>query len=211
MTTTDRSELRRLPERGTREWQTIREILDAGTIASVGFSVDGQPFVIPMLYGRNDQSLILHGSSASRIANTLAGGAAVCATVTHVDGLVLARSAFHHSMNYRSVVMFGTARVIEDPRRKIEALRILSEHMLPGRWADVRGPTKQELAITMVLEMPIDEATAKVRTGPPGDDEADYARRCWAGVLPLSVRAGDPVADDRLASDIEAPAYMTRT
>ena len=209
MTTTDRGKLRRLPERGTREWETIREILDAGTMASVGFSVDGQPFVNPMLYGRKGQSLILHGASASRIANTLAGGAPVCATVTLVDGLVLARSAFHHSMNYRSVVMFGTARMIEEPRRKIEALRILSEHMLPGRWEDVRGPTKQELAITMVMEMPIDEATAKVRSGPPNDDEADYARRCWAGVLPLSVRAGDPIADARLAPDIEVPAYMT--
>ena len=161
-----------MPERGSRDRETINQILDAAYLAHVGFCVDGQPFVIPMLFGRREDSLLLHGSSASRLLRDLASGVPACVTVTLVDGLVLARSAFHHSMNYRSVVAFGNARAIEAPRAKIEALRAISEHMMPGRWADARGPNKRELSETTVLEMPIAEASAKARRGPPADDDS---------------------------------------
>src|SRR5580658_7878690 len=158
---TNRSEITRMPERGSRDRETINRILDAAYLAHVGFCVDAQPFVIPMLFGRREDSLLLHGSSASRLLRDLGTGMPACVTVTLVDGLVLARSAFHHSMNYRSVVAFGNARAIEAPRAKIEALRAISEHMMPGRWADARGPNKRELSETTVLEMPIAEASAK--------------------------------------------------
>lgn len=206
MTETTRADLKQIPDRGSRDWPTVAAILDAGFLAHVGFVVDGQPFVIPMLYGRADRSLFLHGAAASRIMGKLAEGVLVCATVTLVDGLVLARSAFHHSMNYRSVVAFGTATAIAEPRARIAALRCMSDHLLAGRWADVRGPNKRELAETSVLEMGIDEASAKVRTGPPSDDEADMARTCWAGVVPLALTAGAPIAD----RDAALPPYLAR-
>lgn len=210
MIVSERGAVRRIPERASREWDDIRAILDAGSIAGVGFSLDGQPFVIPMFYGRRDETLFLHGSAASRLMAVLAAGAPACVTVTHVDGLVLARSAFHHSMNYRSVVAFGTARLIQEPRRKIEALRVMSEHLLPGRWAEVRGPNKRELTETTVLEMPIDEASAKSRSGPPKDDEADYRLGVWAGELPLATIARPPVPDDRMARETAPPEYVLR-
>jgi nitroimidazol reductase NimA-like FMN-containing flavoprotein (pyridoxamine 5'-phosphate oxidase superfamily) len=207
---TSRSTLRRLPKRGSHEAAAIHAILDAGFLAHLGFVIDGQPFVIPTLFGRDGDTLYLHGSSASRMLRTLEAGVAACVTVTLVDGLVLARSAFHHSMNYRSVVAFGTARKIEEASRKTEALRVISDHLIAGRWNDVREPTAQELKATAVLEFAIEEASAKVRTGPPVDDEEDYALPTWAGVLPLALTAREPLSDPRLTSGVEAPDYVRR-
>jgi nitroimidazol reductase NimA-like FMN-containing flavoprotein (pyridoxamine 5'-phosphate oxidase superfamily) len=208
---TPRTELRRLPERGSHETSVIHAVLDAGSIAYVGFVADGQAVVIPMIYGRDGNTLLLHGSASSRMLAALDTGMPACANVMVLDGLVLARSAFHHSVNYRSVVAFGTARAISQPAHKIRALRTISEHMLPGRWAEVRGPTKAELAATSVLEFSMDEASAKTRAGPPHDDEANYARSVWAGVLPLSLQRGAPLPDPRLAGGIDLPACLRRT
>lgn len=207
---TQRSEVRRLPKRGSHEEKTIHEILDAAFLAHVGFCVEGQPFVIPTLFGRKENRLFLHGSAASRMLRELEKGLAACVTVTLVDGLVLARSAFHHSMNYRSVVAFGTARKIDDVARKLEALNIISEHLIAGRWNDVRRPNEQEMKATAVLEFTMDEASAKVRTGPPVDDEEDYDLLVWAGVLPLALTAGTPQPDERLKDGAELPAYILR-
>jgi uncharacterized protein len=210
MKPTKRSELHRLPARGSHDWNTISQILDLGFLAHVGFAVDGQPFVIPTLYGRKDEHLYLHGSAASRMLRELETGIPACITVTIVDGLVLARSAFHHSMNYRSVVAFGTARKIVDPTEKAEALQVISEHLIPGRWAEVRSPTETELKATTVLEFLIEEISAKVRTGPPLDDEDDYALPVWAGVLPLELRSRAPIPDERLNQSVAIPDYVQR-
>jgi hypothetical protein len=207
---TERSQLRRLPKRGSHESAVIHEILDAGFLAHVGFNVAGQPFVIPTLYGRDGDKLYLHGSAASRMLRELEAGVPACVTVTLIDGLVLARSAFHHSMNYRSVVAFGTARKIVDPEQKILALRVISEHLIAGRWNDVRGPNEKELKATAVLELVMEEASAKVRSGPPLDDEEDYELPVWAGVLPLRMEAETPIADPRLSHSIEPPEYALR-
>jgi nitroimidazol reductase NimA-like FMN-containing flavoprotein (pyridoxamine 5'-phosphate oxidase superfamily) len=210
MKQTARTQLRRLPERGSHDPETIHAILDAGFVAHVGFSVDGQPFVIPTLYGRAGDKLYVHGSAASRMLRGLERGLPACVTVTLVDGLVLARSAFHHSANYRSVVVFGIARKVEEPERKIQALRAISEHVIPGRWDEVRAPNEKELKATTVLEISIEEASAKVRTGPPGDEEEDYALPVWAGVLPLRLEAKTPVPDPRLESGEPVPEYVLR-
>ena len=211
MNRTKRTELRRLPNRGSHEAETVNAILDAGMLAHMGFQLDGQPFVIPTLYGRDGEKLYLHGSAASRMLRALEQGIPACVNVALIDGMVLARSAFHHSMNYRSVVAFGTARKIDDAEQKVLALRIISEHLLPGRWDDVRSPTEQELKATSVLEFCIEEASAKIRQGPAADDEDDYQLPIWAGVLPLSLEAGTPVADPRLIDGIEMPAYVLRS
>lgn len=211
MKTAERSRLRRLPRRGSHDSQVISEILDAGFLAHVGFQVDGQPFVIPTLYGRSQETLYMHGSVASRLMSQLASGIPACVTVTLVDGLVLARSAFHHSMNYRSVVAFGTARRIEEPAEKLQALRTISEHLMKGRWKDVRSPNEKELQATAVLEFSMDEASAKIRQGPPADEESDYDLPVWAGVVPLRLEAQTPVADSRLANGIELPEYLLHT
>jgi nitroimidazol reductase NimA-like FMN-containing flavoprotein (pyridoxamine 5'-phosphate oxidase superfamily) len=205
-----RTELRRLPKRGSYDSKTIYEILDAAFLAHVGFSVDGQPFVIPTLYGRDGDKLYLHGSAASRMLRELETGVPACVTATLVDGLVLARSAFHHSMNYRSVVAFGTARKLADPVRKTEALRVISEHVIAGRWNDVRRPSEKELKATTVLEFSIEEASAKVRTGPPVDDEDDYVLPIWAGVVPLQLAAEPGVPDARLMDGVAEPDYVKR-
>jgi uncharacterized protein len=205
---TQRTILKRLPKRGSHERDTINRILDEGFICHVGFAVDGQPFVIPTGYARADDKLLIHGSQASRMLRALKTGIDACVTVTLIDGLVLARSAFHHSMNYRSVVMFGRATLIEEREAKLAALFALSEHMVPGRWDEVRGPNESELQQTTVLSMPIDEASAKIRTGPPLDDEEDYALKVWAGVLPLTMASAEPIADPRLPSDINVPNYV---
>ncbi len=210
MTLTERTQLRRLPKRGSHEPAVIHEILDAAFLAHVGFQVEGQPFVIPTLFGREEDTLYLHGSAASRMLRELETGVPACVTVTLVDGLVLARSAFHHSMNYRSVTAFGTARRIEDAEQKARALQIISEHVIAGRWADVRTPTAQELKATSVLRFTIEEASAKIRTGPPLDDEEDYALPVWAGVLPLTLEARTPVPDSRLAEGAQPPEYVVR-
>ena len=205
---TERTRLKRLPKRGYFDRETVYGILDEGFICHVGFAPEGQPFVIPTGYARVDDTLYIHGSAASRMLRTLSGGIDACVTVTIVDGLVLARSAFHHSMNYRSVVMFGRATLIEDREEKMAALLALSEHIVRGRWADVREPTEQEMKATTVLSLPLVEVSAKIRTGPPLDDEEDYAMNVWAGVVPLRLVAGEPVADPRLPEDIQVPVYV---
>jgi hypothetical protein len=211
MKLTKRTEFRRLPGRGSHEVETINAILDAGFLAHVGFCVDNQPYVIPTLYGRDGEKLYLHGSAASRMLGRLETGILGCIAVTLVDGLVLARSAFHHSMNYRSVVAFGTAHRIDEPALKTRALRIISEHLIAGRWNDVRNPSKKELKATAVLEFSIEEASAKIRTGPPLDDEEDYSLPVWAGILPVSLEARPPIPDSRLKGDIEVPQYVLRS
>ena len=210
MELTKRSELRRIPVRGSRQWSTISGILDAGFLAHVGFSVNHQPFVIPTLYGRRGETLYLHGSAASRMLRELETGIEACVTVTLVDGLVLARSAFHHSMNYRSVVAFGRAKKIEDPAYKIQCLQVISEHVIPGRWAEVRAPNASELKATAVLEFFIEEASSKVRSGPPLEDESDYEFPVWAGVLPLALRAQEPIPDVQLPGGVGLPNYVSR-
>jgi|SRR5215467_2557532 len=210
MKLTKRTELRRLPNRGSHDADAIHAILDAGFLAHVGFQVNGQPFVIPTLYGRSEDTLYLHGSAVSRTLTELAAGVPACVTVTLLDGLVLARSAFHHSMNYRSVVAFGNARKVEEASQKQRALRIISEHLIAGRWNDVRPPTEQELKATAVLEFSIEEASAKTRQGPPLDDEDDYRLPVWAGVLPLRVEAQRAIPDSRLANGSEVPRYVLR-
>src|SRR5205085_1177878 len=207
-TPTERSAIRRLPQRGRYERATVNEILDEGFVCHVGFVFEGQPFVIPTGYARADDVLYVHGARASRMLKALSDGAQVCITVTLVDGLVLARSAFHHSMNYRSVVIFGRARAVTDEAEKLTALRAFTEHVAPGRWAEVRQPNRQELNATSVLAVPLTEASAKVRVGPPVDDEEDYALKVWAGELPLRMTTSEPVADPRLPAGIEPPPHV---
>ena len=204
---TERTKLKRLPKRGYFDRETVYGILDEGFICHVGFAPDGQPVVIPTGYARVGDTFYIHGSQASRMLRTLSGGVDACVTVTIIDGLVLARSAFHHSMNYRSVVIFGRATLVEDREEKSAALLALSEHIIRGRWADVREPTEEELIQTTVLSMPLMEASAKIRTGPPLDDEEDYAMNVWAGVVPLKLVAGEPIDDPRLPDGIEVPEY----
>ena len=207
-TATERTRVRRLPKRGAYDSETINSILDEAFVCHIGFVVDGQPYVIPTGFARIDNDLYIHGSSASRMLRSLAEGVQVCVTVTLVDGLVLARSAFHHSMNYRSVVILGKATLIEEPQEKDRAMEALTEHIVPGRWKDVRWPTALELKATSVLKVPIEEASAKIRTGGPVDDEEDYAMDVWAGVLPLKVSPSQPINDERLAQEIEPPKYI---
>jgi nitroimidazol reductase NimA-like FMN-containing flavoprotein (pyridoxamine 5'-phosphate oxidase superfamily) len=207
---TQRNTLKRLPKRGVYDRELVYRILDEGFICHVSFAVDGQPFVIPTGYARVGDQLYIHGSQVSRMLRTLAEGVNVCVAVTLVDGLVLARSAFHHSVNYRSVVIFGRAALIEDKEAKLAALFAFSEHVLPGRWDDVREPTEQELKATTVLSLRLVEVSAKVRTGPPIDDDEDYALNVWAGVLPLKLVAGEPVSDPRLPESIEPPSYTLK-
>ncbi|MBA3247082.1 MAG: pyridoxamine 5'-phosphate oxidase family protein [Pyrinomonadaceae bacterium] len=207
--TTERTKLRRLPQRGDFDRETIYRILDEAFVCHVGFTVDEQPFVIPTAYARVGEQLVLHGSQASRMMRALAWGVEVCVTVTLVDGLVLARSAFHHSINYRSVVIFGKAQVVRDEDEKLAALRAFTEHIVPDRWQDVRPPTDKELKATTVLSLPLQEASAKVRTGNPIDDEEDYALDIWAGVIPVRLTAGEPVADNRLRDGIPIPPHVS--
>jgi len=209
ITQTERTRLRRLPKRGAFDRDTVYAILDEAFICHVGFSVDEQPYVIPTGFGRIGDDLYIHGSSASRMLRTLSDGVNMCFTTTLVDGLVLARSAFHHSINYRSVVVLGTATLVQEPEEKNRALEAITDHIVPGRWADVRWPTELELKATTVLKLPIDEASAKLRTGPPIDDEEDYAMDVWAGVLPLSIQTGDPIDDDRLSEGLRPPGNVT--
>jgi uncharacterized protein len=204
---TPRTTLKRLPQRGSYDREVINQILNEGFVCHVGFAVDKRPFVIPTGYARVGDSLVIHGSQASRLLRTLGQGIDVCMTVTLIDGLVLARSAFHHSMNYRSVVVFGRATVIEDYAAKVAALRALSEHIIPGRWVDVRAPSEREVQQTTVLSLPLDEASAKVRSGPPLDDEEDYDLPVWAGVIPLRMVAEMPVDDPRLLPNTDTPKY----
>jgi len=206
-TQTERTKLKRLPKRGHFDRETVYGILDEGFICHVGFAPEGQPVVIPTGYARDGDKLYIHGSQASRLLRTLSGGVDACVTVTIIDGLVLARSAFHHSMNYRSVVIFGRATLVEDREEKMAALFALSEHFIRGRWAEVREPTEVEMKQTTVLSLPLVEASAKIRTGPPLDAEEDYAMNVWAGVIPLRLVAGEPIADPLLPEGIQVPTY----
>jgi nitroimidazol reductase NimA-like FMN-containing flavoprotein (pyridoxamine 5'-phosphate oxidase superfamily) len=207
---TERTQVHRLPKRGVYNREAVYRILDEGLVCHVGFVSDGRPVVIPTGYGRNGDTLYIHGSTASRMFRALGKGADVCITVTLVDGLVLARSAFHHSMNYRSVVIFGKASVLEDSSAKREAMRAFTEHVMPGRWDNIRKPSDRELQVTTVLAVPLEEVSAKVRTGPPIDDEEDYALPVWAGVLPLEFAPRPPIADDRLPKEIPVPEYLRK-
>lgn len=206
---TPRTTVKRLPRRARYDFDTIAAILDAGFLCHIGFMAEGQPFVIPTGFGRDGETLYFHGSSVSRTLKQVADGVPMCLTVTHLDGLVLARSGFHSSMNYRSVVVLGAARKVEGDE-KLHALEVISEQILKGRWAQIRGPSRKELNGTTVLALPIGEASAKVRTGPPVDDEEDYAMPVWAGVLPLAMKAGKPIADDRLPDTIKPPGYFRK-
>jgi uncharacterized protein len=203
-----RTEVRRHPERGTHDRSVIEQILDEALFCHVGFVHDGQPFVIPTIHARAGDTLYIHGSPASRMLRELAGGVDVCVTVTLLDGLVLARSVYNHSMNYRSVVVLGRARALNDPSQKLAALEAIVEHVVPGRWNDARQPTEKELAGTFLLALPLDEASAKTRSGPPKDFEADVDLPIWAGVIPLSLRSSLPAADPSLAPGITLPPYL---
>lgn len=202
--------MRRLPERGRYERSDAEAIVDGALICHLGFVVDGQPYVIPTIHARDGDVVYVHGSQASRMLRTLEGGADVCLTATIVDGLVLARSAFHHSINYRSVVVLGRATEVVEPKLKVRALEVIANHVVAGRWDEVRPPTDKELRATNVLALPLQEASVKTRSGPPIDDDADYALPIWAGVVPLSVVAGAPVPDPRLVPGVEVPASVRR-
>jgi len=211
---TPRTRVVREAHRAAYDRETVYQILDEGFLCHIGFAVDGQPYVIPTSYGRKDASLYIHGSAASRMLRQMQKkddqtkeAAQVCITVTLLDGLVLARSVFNHSMNYRSVVILGKATLVDDPQEKLAALRVLSEHILPGRWDDSRQPSDRELKQTSVLRVPIEEFSAKVRQGPAVDDKEDYSFPTWAGVVPLEMVAGTPINDARLPPGKEAPAY----
>jgi nitroimidazol reductase NimA-like FMN-containing flavoprotein (pyridoxamine 5'-phosphate oxidase superfamily) len=207
---TPRTRVRRRAQRARYDRATVHAILDEALVCHVGFVSDGQPIVIPTAYARVGEALTLHGSPANQMLRSLADGLPVCVTVTLLDGIVLARSAFHHSMNYRSVVVFGRAHAVLDEAEKLRAMRALVEHVSPGRWDDTRPPSEQELALTLVLALPLERVSAKVRTGPPIDDEPDHALPFWAGVIPLQLEPGAPLPDPRLAADSATPAYALR-
>jgi nitroimidazol reductase NimA-like FMN-containing flavoprotein (pyridoxamine 5'-phosphate oxidase superfamily) len=203
-----RTAVHRLPTRGAYDAPTIHAILDEGLICHVGFLYEGSPFVIPTGYARVGDQLLIHGSSASRMLRTLSTGAEACITVTLIDGLVLARSAFHHSMNYRSVVVLAKGTKLDEPEGKRKALEQITERLVPHRWADVRWPTEQEMKATTVISFPISEASAKIRVGGPKDDEEDYSMHVWAGVLPLALTPGTPAPDERNVPNIAVPTYI---
>jgi len=211
-----RTRVARLPDRGHYEPAEIYAILDAAFLCHIGFVLPAesqdppQACVIPTLFGRDGDRVLFHGSAASRMLRTVAAGVQVCFEATIVDGIVLARSAFHHSMNYRSVVAFGQAQIVTEDAQKLRALKIISDHIVPSRWNDVRLPTAQELKATSVLSLKLDEASAKIRTGPPKDEDADYALPIWAGVLPLQQAAGDLIPDPKLPPGIPIPAHLKR-
>lgn len=205
--TTERTRVRRMPQRASYDTAVVEAILAEGLYCHVGFTVDGQPYVIPTIYARIEDRLYIHGSAASRMLRTIGGRMPVCVTVTLLDGLVLARSTFHHSMNYRSVVILGEAAEVTDPDEKMTALQAVVDHVMVGRWEDVRQPSPQELKATSVIRVPLEEVSAKIRTGPPVDEEEDYLLDCWAGEVPLRLVAQPPVADPQLRAGIALPAY----
>ena len=208
-TLTERTKVKRLPARGAYDRETIYSILDEAFICHVGYVLDGQPYVIPTGYARIGDDLYIHGSSASRMLRNLTQGVDVCVTVTLIDGLVLARSAFHHSVNYRSVVILGKAELVEDPSEKDKALEAFTNHIIPGRWPEIRWPNELKLKATSVLKLPIEEASAKIRVGDPKDDEEDYSMNVWAGVLPLELKPRTSRPDARLADNTPIPEHVT--
>ncbi len=205
---TSKTRLKRLPQRGSFDRKVVYDILDEAFVCHVGFVVEGAPIVIPTAYGRVEDTLFIHGSAASRMQRALAQEIPVCVTVTLLDALVLARSAFHHSVNYRSVVVFGEARVVEDPAEKMRALEAFTEHVIRGRWAEVREPNEQELKATTVLAIALEEVSAKIRTGPPKDDEEDMNIPVWTGEVPVRMTTGTPVPDPTMAQNFDIPAYV---
>ena len=207
---TERTRVVREAHRGAYDRETVYKILDEGFVCHVGFAVGGQPYVIPTLFARVGEAIYFHGSAASRMLRNLSDGISVCITVTLTDGLVLARSVFNHSMNYRSVVALGKASLVDSPEEKLEALRAFTERILPGRWNDARQPNEKELKATSILRLPLTEASAKIRTGPPLDDAADCALPVWGGVIPLRLTAGTPIRDEKCDASIPAPAYVTQ-
>ena len=210
-TTFDKTPLnrvRRMPERGHYDADTIYPIIDEALICHVGFVEDGQPFVIPTIHARMGDALVLHGAKASRLLKHAAAGNDLCVTITILDGLVMARSVFHHSMNYRSAVLFGKGELIEDADERMRAFEVLTEHIMPGRWADARLPNDTELSATTLVRMPIDMASAKVRTGPPSDEDDDYSLDVWAGVVPIRRHFGEPIDDPKRTHDVAVPDYV---
>jgi uncharacterized protein len=206
-TPTERTKVRRLPDRGKYDSESVYGILDEAFICHVGFVVESQPYVIPTGFARVGDTLYIHGSAASRMLRTLADGVQICVTVTLIDGIVMARSGFHSSMNYRSVVILGRATQVEGRDEKLAAMAAFSEQVMPGRWKDLRETTDAELKGTLVLSLPLKEVSAKVRSGPPKDDEVDYALPLWAGIVPLKLTAGNPINDPRLPTGIDPPGY----
>ena len=204
---TGRTRIHRMPKRASYDVAVVEAILAEGLYCHVGFSVDGQPYVIPTIYAHIEDRLYIHGSAASRMLGVIGERMPVCVTVTLLDGLVLARSGFHHSMNYRSVVVLGQATEVTDPDEKMAALKAIVDHVMVGRWEDVREPSAQELKATSVIRVPLEEVSAKIRTGPPVDDEDDYQLDCWAGEVPLRLVSQLPVADPQLRAGIALPAY----
>lgn len=204
---TERTRIHRSPRRAATEASALAQVLDEGLVCHVGFAHHGEPVVVPTAYARDGNRLLLHGSTRSRMLATLADGAPLCVTVTLLDGLVLARSVFHHSMNYRSAVIFAHATPVRERQRKLHALRAITDHLVPGRWAHARPPSEQELAATAVLELPLTEASVKIRTGPPEDDADDYELDVWAGTIPTSTVFDEPVADPAMPDDRHVPAH----
>jgi nitroimidazol reductase NimA-like FMN-containing flavoprotein (pyridoxamine 5'-phosphate oxidase superfamily) len=200
--------LRRIPERGIYDKETIYQIIDDALICHVGLVQDGRPFVIPTLHARRDDEILLHGATTSRLIRHAQAGNQLCLTFTHVDGIVLARSVFHHSINYRSVVLFGQGQLVQGDQANMDALEQFTERLLPGRWDDARSPNAKELKATSIVAISIESASAKVRSGEPGDDEEDYALPHWAGVLPVRQEVGSPEPDGRLADDTPLPDYI---
>ncbi len=207
---TNQNRIKRKPKRGLYDRETIYQILDEALICHVGFVENKQPCVIPVNFARVEDTIVLHGAKASRLLKHIGAGHAVCVEVTLVDGLVLARSVFNHSINYRSVVLFGRGWTIEEDQEKLEALQAITEHIIPGRWREARLPNRKEMNATGVVSIKIDQASAKIRSGPPGDDEADYALPIWAGVLPIQEASLSPVRDELVAQDIVLPEYITK-
>lgn len=207
---TPHTRIRRMPERGHYDRETIYSIVDEALICHAGFVDEGRPFVIPTIHARMGDTLVLHGAKASRMLKHAQAGHEFCITVTLLDGLVMARSVFHHSMNYRSAVMFGAGRLIENEGERWEAMRLLTEHIMPGRWADARKPNATELSATTMVAIDIEQASAKIRTGPPGDDDEDYALDVWAGVLPITSHIGQPIDDPKRTHDVALPDYILR-
>lgn len=204
----DLNKVKRIPDRGHYDKKTVYGIVDEALICHVGMSINGRPVVIPTIHARQGDNILLHGATTSRMLKHVASGAELCITITHLDGLVLARSVFHHSMNYRSAVLFGKGQLIENPDEKMEALRIFTEKLIPGRWDDARIPAPKEAKATHIVTIPIDTASAKVRVGPPGDDDEDYALDVWAGVLPMRTTFGGLTPDPQLKDGVELPQYL---
>jgi len=208
MKNSHRSKIKRIPSRGYYDKKTINQIIDEALYCHVSFVHDNQPYIIPTIHARLNDRIVLHGAKGSRMMKHIAEGNEICIAITHMDGLVLARSVFHHSMNYRSVVIFGKGKLLENKVEKLEALKTITEHLIPGRWEDARKPNKKELNATTVVSIDINEASAKIRTGPPIDDEEDYKLTVWAGVIPISQKFDSPMNDPKLNEDIVLPNYI---